>query len=69
MSLPAQPQAAANIVPFQQSWYAQLQVRVSSVRLFFLWENLTVRDKNQDYLGRIQPRTRAMYGIRWTMWN
>ena len=69
MSLPAQPQAVAEIAPFQQSWYARLQVRVSSVRLFLLWENLTVRDNNQDYPGRIQPRTRAMYGIRWTMWN
>lgn len=69
MSLPVGPLGAAEIVPFQQSWFARLQVRISSVRLFLRWENLSVRDMNQDYLGRIQPRTRSMYGVRWTMWN
>ena len=56
-------------VPFQQSWFARVQVRVVSVRVFVLWENFTVRERNQDYPGRILPPTRALYGIRWTLWD
>lgn len=56
-------------VPFQQSWFGRLQVRVSSVRLFVRFDNFTVRDMNQDYPGRLTPRIRSMYGIRWTLWN
>ncbi|MFW5904972.1 MAG: hypothetical protein ACOCUZ_02025, partial [bacterium] len=56
-------------VPFGQSWYARLQIRVVSVRVFVLWENFTLRDSNQDLPGRILPQTRAMYGVRWTLWN
>jgi hypothetical protein len=53
----------------QQSWFARVQVRVVSVRVFVLWENFTVRDRNQDFPDRLQPHTRALYGIRWTLWN
>jgi len=56
-------------VPFQQSWFGRLQIRVASARVFVLWDNLTLRPENQDYPGRLLPQTRAMYGIRWTMWN
>ena len=56
-------------VPFQQSWFGRLQVRVSSVRLFMRFDNFTVRDMNQDYPGRLTPRIRSMYGIRWTLWD
>ncbi len=56
-------------VPFSQSWYARVQVRVVSVRVFVHWENFTFRDDNQDLPGRVLPQTRAMYGIRWTLWN
>jgi hypothetical protein len=61
--------AALEDVPFQQSWFGRLQVRVASARLFVLWDNFTLRPENQDYPGRLLPQTRAMYGIRWTMWN
>ncbi|MEX0856226.1 MAG: Plug domain-containing protein [Gemmatimonadota bacterium] len=56
-------------VPFQQSWFARIQVRVVSVRAFVIWENFTVRDQNQDLPGRLLPPTRALYGVRWTLWN
>ncbi len=56
-------------VPFLQSWFGRLQIRVASVRLFLLWDNFTLRQRNQDYPGRILPPTRAMYGVRWTLWN
>jgi hypothetical protein len=55
--------------PFTQSWFARLQFRVVTVRVYVHWENLTFRQENADLPGRVQPQTRAMYGIRWTMWN
>jgi hypothetical protein len=55
--------------PMSQSWFARLQIRVITVRVFVQWENFTVRDDNLEFPGRPQPRTRALYGIRWTMWN
>ena len=57
------------MVPFRQSWDAYLQVRVVTVRIFIRFENLSVRERNQDFPGRILPATRAMYGVRWTLWN
>ncbi len=67
-------EAAAPGDPFasirsQQSWFVRLQVRVVSVRVFVLWDNVTVRDRNQDFPDRLLPHTRALYGIRWTLWN
>jgi hypothetical protein len=56
-------------VPQYQSWFARVQVRVVTVRLFVHWENFTFREDNQDIPGRLLPATRAMYGIRWTLWN
>jgi hypothetical protein len=56
-------------VPFYQSWFVRLQVRVVTVRAFIMWENFTVRQRNQDFPGRILPYSRSLYGIRWTMWN
>ncbi len=55
--------------PYTQSWFARLQFRVVTVRVFVHWENLAFRQENADLPGRVQPQTRAMYGIRWTMWN
>jgi hypothetical protein len=72
MLVPNLPQAGVPIledVPFQQSWFGRLQIRVASARVFVLWDNFTLRPENQDYPGRLLPQTRAMYGIRWTMWN
>lgn len=57
------------MVPFYQSWFVRLQVRVVTVRAFVMWENFTVRQRNQDIPGRILPPTRSLYGVRWTMWN
>lgn len=57
------------VVPFYQSFYVRLQIRVVTVRIFASWENFTLRDENQDFPGRILPQTRAVYGVRWTLWN
>jgi hypothetical protein len=56
-------------VPFYQSWRVHLQIRVQTVRIFFRLENAFVRRANQDFPDRILPATRAMYGLRWTLWN
>jgi hypothetical protein len=56
-------------VPFYQSWFARIQIKVVMVRVFFMWENFTVRQRNQDFPGRILPNSRSLYGVRWTMWN
>jgi hypothetical protein len=56
-------------VPFYQSWNAHLQIRVVTVRVFIRWDNLFLRPENQDLPGRLLPRTRAMYGVRWTLNN
>jgi hypothetical protein len=56
-------------VPFSQSWYLPLQTRIVSLRVFVGWENFTVRRNLQDFPERLLPITRAVYGLRWTMWN
>ncbi|TVR63815.1 MAG: Plug domain-containing protein [Gemmatimonadales bacterium] len=56
-------------VPVNQAYYARIQARVVSARIFIQWENLSFRRENQDIPGRILPQTRAMYGVRWTLWN
>lgn len=56
-------------VGFSQNWYTRIQVRVATVRVFLLWDNLAFRDENADLPDRFLPQTRAVYGIRWTMWN
>lgn len=56
-------------VPFYQSWQAHLQIRVQTVRIFVRMENAFVRRANQDFPDRVLPATRAMYGVRWTLWN
>jgi hypothetical protein len=55
--------------PFQQSWFARLQFRVVTVRVFIHWETINFKDDNADLPDRFLPQTRAMYGVRWTMWN
>jgi hypothetical protein len=57
------------MVPFAQSWFVRLQVRVVTVRVFIMWENFSARQRNQDFPGRIQPASRSLYGVRWTMWK
>ncbi len=56
-------------VPFFQDWYGMLQIRVVTVRVFIAWDNFALRQNLQDIPGRILPATRAVYGVRWTMWN
>ncbi len=58
-----------NSVPFSQTWYARLELRIVSLRVFVEWENLTLRDANQDFPDRVFPRSRAVYGVRWTLHN
>jgi hypothetical protein len=56
-------------VPFGQSWHAFVQLRIVTVRIFIRFENLTVRENNQDIPGRVLPGARVIYGVRWTLWN
>lgn len=60
---------ALTTVPFYRSFYTRLQIRVVTVRLFIRWENFTFRDTNLDFPERVLPRTRVLYGVRWTLWN
>ncbi len=55
--------------PWYQSWYFRLQIRVVTVRLFIVWDNIVLKDDNQDFPGRVLPSTRTLYGVRWTLWN
>jgi len=57
------------MVPFYQSWFVRLQVRIVTVRAFISWENFMVRQQNQDFPERILPATRSLYGVRWTLRN
>jgi hypothetical protein len=61
------PELAA--VPFYQSWYGRIQIRIVTVHVFIGWDNFTVRRNLQDFPDRLLPATRSYYGIRWTMWN
>lgn len=56
-------------VPWGQSWYFRLQIRVLTMRVFVNWENITVERQLQDYPDRLLPAMRALYGIRWTLRN
>jgi len=56
-------------VPFYQNWFVRLQIRVVTVRVFFMWENFSTRQRNQDFPGRVLIPSRSLYGVRWTMWN
>ena len=57
------------VVPFFQSWSTRLQIRVVTVRAFIIWDNFTIRQGNEDVPGRLLPQTRALYGVRWMLWN
>ena len=63
------PRMVPTMVPFYQSWFVRLQVRIVTVRAFIMWENFTIRQQNQDFPDRILPSTRSFYGVRWTLWN
>lgn len=56
-------------LPFYQSWYARIQVRVVTVRLFLGWENFTLRRDLQTFPDRRLPFLRSFFGLRWDMWN
>ncbi len=38
-------------VPFYQSWYGRLQLRIVTVRVFLGWDNFTIRRNLQDFPG------------------
>ena len=70
MPLPfAGPDGTLQTAPSSLSWFGRLQFRVVTVRVFAHWENFTVRDDLADFPNRVLPPTRAVYGIRWVMWN
>jgi hypothetical protein len=56
-------------VPFYQSWYGRLQVRVLTVRLWLGIDNFTMRRDLQKFPGRLLPLTRSTYAVRWDLWN
>jgi hypothetical protein len=56
-------------VPFYQSWYLDIQVRVLPVHVFIRWENFVLRQNLQDFPERRLPVTRAIYGVKWILWN
>ena len=56
-------------VPFYQSWYGRVQARILTVRLFFGWENFTIRRNLQNFPGRVLPVTRSFFGLHWELWN
>ncbi len=61
--------AAPASVPFYQSWYFRLQMRILSLNIFATVDNLSLRENNQDLPGRLLLRTRSLYGVRWSFWN
>jgi hypothetical protein len=63
------PRFIPTVAPFYQSWFVRLQIRVVTVRIFVMWDNFSIRQSNQDFLGRVLPATRSLYGVRWTLWN
>ncbi|TVP54413.1 MAG: hypothetical protein EA351_13335, partial [Gemmatimonadales bacterium] len=70
MPLPfAGPDGGLETAPSSLSWFGRLQFRVVTVRVFAHWENFTVRRDLADFPNRTLPPTRAVYGIRWVMWN
>jgi hypothetical protein len=56
-------------VPFYQNWYARIQARVLTVRLFLGWENWALRRNLQTYPDRLLPPMRSFFGLRWDMWS
>lgn len=55
--------------PFYQTWDAFIQVRILTVRIYIDGQNVTLRENNQDFPGRLLPETRTTFGVRWTLWN
>ncbi len=56
-------------VPYHQSWYFRLQLRVLTFHLFVLTENFTAERELQDFPERFLPGGRSIYGMKWTLWN
>jgi hypothetical protein len=56
-------------VPFYQDWYARIQVRIVTVRLFLGWDNFTLRRSLQNFPDRNLPYLRSFFGLRWDMWS
>jgi hypothetical protein len=56
-------------VPFYQDWYARIQVRIVTVRLFLGWDNFTLRRSLQTFPDRNLPYLRSFFGLRWDMWS
>jgi hypothetical protein len=61
--------AGVATVPFYQSWYGRIQARILTVRLFFGWENFTIRRNLQNFPDRVLPVTRSFFGLHWELWN
>lgn len=57
------------LVPFYQDWFARIQVRIVTMRLFFGWDNFTLRRDLQTFPERRLPYARSFFGLRWDMWN
>lgn len=69
--VPDEPSAPGGAVPvpFYQSWYARVQVRVVTVRLWIGMDNFTLRRNLQNYPDRTLPFARSFFALRWDLWN
>jgi hypothetical protein len=67
--IPAGAQPELFRVPFYQNWYVDVQVRVLPVHIFIRWENFVLRESLEDLPNRRLPVTRAIYGVKWVLWN
>jgi len=65
---PGDPDVLTFAPPFE-SWSFYLQIRVVTVRLFVVWENLRNLPEQADFSGRFLPGQHALYGVKWLMWN
>ncbi len=63
------PALVPDQVPFYQSWYFRLQMRILTINIFATVDNLSLRRGNRDVPGRLLPGTRAFYGVRWIFRN
>ncbi len=56
-------------VPFYQSWYFRVQVRIVTVRLYLGMDNISFRRQLQNYPDRLLPYGRSFFALRWDLWN
>jgi len=66
---PGGEEAITERVDHQINWFGRVQLRIATVRIFLNWDNLAYREMDADIPGRFLPSARALWGVRWTLWN